>query len=168
MIESLPDYATYRGMMDNFKKVYDGLELIISNTRKFSWYPSGEPEDEYSGPIKPTGIVYYYIVTSNLDKPEVLLDASFHALVLAENVPNEFTDPFSECSDVVLAPLDQNLNFKNYDESSKELTRLQIDRARDQEQTIEGLCRQENNFYKLVWNAKISMQDKLRWRDENP
>lgn len=154
----IPDYATYRGILNDFPKQFDDLRQIVAGVEKYFWPKSTE---QYTGPIDPTGIVFTYGTRKDKNTGE-LLDNSRTWLVLAENVPPEFVDPEASGPMMVLTRLDGHFNLQAYDHSSKTITEVLNDYAA----TIEKWC-QRDPYVFAIWNAKLSMQEKLQWRDDN-
>lgn len=155
---TIPDYATYRGILNDFSKQFDKLRQIVSGVKKYYWTSSTE---EYLGPINPTGIIFTYGTRENRETGE-LVDNCRHWLVLAENIPPEFADPEARGPMIILTPLDAHFNIQGYDNSSKSITEV----FHDYDATIESWYHRDP-FNIIVWNGKLSLEEKLRWRENN-
>jgi hypothetical protein len=109
---------------------------LSSIIRKSNLYWSGN--EQYTGPINPTGIVNMILPKNNFN-----VDVNF--LIVGERVPLKFfphADGYPDCNlGIVFADLNERFELKNYDIASKRLS--QISGLGCKQGTIRGLIRSE-------------------------
>lgn len=129
---------------EQFKK----LNSIVRKCSKYYW--SGSSNEEYSGPVDPTGICNMVIPNRNI---------SVNFLILAERVPLKYmphaADAYpSSYLGIVFTKLDESFEFNQYDQRDRQIGEITCECCKDG--TIRGLIRNEKFLiYSIIFHKYI-------------